>query len=103
MPWWDVAVYALDLRKLRLCRTGNLGGTLDRLDLLLPGKKKKKILAACSLLKGKWSVVQWEHRLHTFDGTDSKGAELFEQRDLFQPNYPPALDSKERDVLERLS
>lgn len=53
--------------------------------------EEKKNLVACSLLlKGKWEVIQWDYELHTFDGTDSKGAELFEQRDLFQPNCPPA-------------
>lgn len=78
---WDVAVCALDLRKLRFCRTGNLGG--------IASWRKKKNLVACSD-KGKWAVLQRDYELHTFDGTDSKGAELFEQRDLFQPDCPPA-------------
>lgn len=83
--WWDFAVCALELRKLRFCRTGNLGGILGGLELLLLGGAGGS-LVACSFLKGKWAVVQWERWLHTFDGTDSKGAELFEQRDLFQPD-----------------
>lgn len=60
LSWWDVAVCALDLRKLRYCRTGNLlEFWIDWICISL--WRKKVHLVASGLLKGRWAVVLWEH------------------------------------------